>query len=399
MVIADPGMGAAVVRFAGRGRAEAAAVLRESAVLQLFASVTAFAVFAAPALLIAPPRTSVDETLLPLGLFTIVEGFSVVGAAVVRVTERDRLFLVLSGLRIVTAIGAGTLGAYYGGAAGALYGVAVAGIGFAVVGVSAFRGVSPTRDRARGIRRMLLGYGLPLISTSLMTWALSLSDRIFLRVFSSAVVLGRYSASYRLGGVIAIFVAGPIAIVWVPVARRLRSKAERIRTSERWAARTTLVALGLGILLVSASHELVPAVFGRPFASDAAVVAAVVVSGWLFGLYFLCATEILLSESTRVLIVVAAVAIGFNFVANAILISIWSAHGAAAATALSYLVLCIATFVAQQERPVWILGRHLVVLSAVLLGLLAVAVVHPLIALIGLAVGVVAYVWLTREHA
>jgi len=395
MVIGDPGVGTAVVRFFGDGNSATEPLLRNAAAIQGAAAVVAFIVFAVPALAVAPSTASRGLVLGSLALFTLVEGFSVTGAAILRAAERFRAFLWLAVLRVVLAIGVGALGAYEGGAIGGLFGVAVAGAGFALVGARPlWRFQQAPISRTAADR--LLRYGLPLIGTSLMAWALSLSDRLFLRIWATPVELGRYAASYRLGSVVMIFVAGPLALAWVPVARRLDSPQERDRRALLWAIRIGWLSLGAGVVLVSVARTLVPAVFGAGFTADQVVVAAVVVSGWLFGLYFLVATEIFLRESTGILALAALAVVVVNLSLNALLIEPWGPRGAALATVLSYLALCaIAALTASGgagRAPRWVFAARHVVPVALLLALIVVALFHAVLACLGL--GALGLAWL-----
>jgi PST family polysaccharide transporter len=358
--------------------------MRASSTIQVGASVIAFVFFAVPALLVAPSGASEGLVLGALALFVFVEGLSIVGAGILRATERFRAYLLLSLLRLAIAVGIGAAGALTAGPTGALYGVALAGAGFAFVGAAPLWRYHRSVVRRPDITR-LLRYGLPLIGTTVMVWALSLSDRLFLRAWVTPAELGQYSASYRLGSVVMLFIAGPLALAWIPVARRAGSRTELEQLCLRWGVNVTWAALGAGVLVVAAAPSLVPAIFGQGFVSDNVVVAAVVASGWLFALYYLLATNILIGESTGALAAVSAIVVVFNFGANAAFIADFGARGAAVATLLSYLALAvIAGAVSARSRfPRWAVSPLHLVVTAVFLALVVAALFYPLPAALG----------------
>ena len=197
-------------------------------------------------------------------------------------------------------------------------------------------------------------YGFPLIATSAMTWSLSSSDRVFLQQTTRPEEIGVYAANYRLGSVVFIFIATPIALTWVPAARRALASGLLDRTRVRWMVVFTAISWSAVAVLVALVPILVPAVFGGEFPGDRVVVLLVAAAGWLGGIYYFAATRLLLSEDTRPLIVVSIVVIAANLILNAVLIPAHGPRGAAIATVLSFGALCVVTLVtarvAEQRR-------------------------------------------------
>lgn len=386
-VLTDTGAGAALVRFYGDTRFTTSELIRAAGMLQLGGSLAAFIVLAVPFLAVAPPGSSGALVLSALALFALVEGFGIMGAGLLRALDRNALFLALSLLRLFVAVFVGAIGAKLAGASGALFGVALAGIGFAAVaGYFCVRATSSGRNRSA--LRLLIGYGPPLIALSLLTWTLSLSDRIFLRAWESAVELAEYSANYRVGAAVTLFVAGPLALAWLPEARAAAKSSERQLLTMRWATAFGWIALGSVAVLVALADTLVPFVFGPQFNARPEFVALVGVSGWLFGLYFLVATPLMLGESTAPLATIVVGVILFNVIANAVLIRSWGTNGAAAATVVSYLALCATTVLAVRrlDSPAWMLSFAHAASILLLVSIVFVAVFAPVFAMLALAV-------------
>lgn len=392
MIVGDAGLGTAMVRFVGDPGHDRVVLIRAAAKAQLIASLVAAAIAAVPMLLLAPSDVDPIVVLLALLAFTLVEGFSALGAGLLRADARNGRYLGLACLRLVTAASIGGIGAAQAGVAGGLFGVALAGLGFAVVAVvAALRsGSAPTGSVADG-RRVMLRYGLPLMLTSLMTWTLSLSDRVFLLALSGPIELAQYAASYRVGSLIMLFVTAPLALAWLPVARAAAHRVQRQRVTVRWSLGLAWCALGGGALIVMACPVLVPVLFGSGFESRPGIAAAVVVSAWFSGLYILVATEVLTSDATRPLAPVMVSVVSLNLVLNLAMISAWDATGAGLATVASYALLVVGVGLAvSRESLQWMAEpRHLTVVAALLASVVA-AWLAPAMAILLLAVAALA---------
>jgi lipopolysaccharide exporter len=382
-IIVDAGLGTGLVRFIGTGRSTTN-LLGAAASIQIAASMGAIAIFAAPLLLIAGDTSSAPTLLGALVCYVFVEGFAIIGAGLLRGEGRDGLYLWLSILRLVVTAAAGVVGAVAAGAGGALFGIALGGLGFASLAVAKFVG-----GRSLGtseLRGTLLRYGLPLTATSVMTWTLGLSDRIFLRATVSDVTLGLYSANYRVGGVIVIFVAAPLAQAWIGTIRVARARDAMDALCIRWSHYFAVAALGTVVVLLAVANVGVPLMFGGQYAPDRFVIAAVGVAGWLLGLYYIISTPILSGTATSALAVVSIVTVAVTLVLNAALILPFGPHGAALATLLSALALCGATCVASARlEPVdWLWrGDHLLPIIG-LLAAVGVAALGTIPALVGI---------------
>jgi O-antigen/teichoic acid export membrane protein len=382
-IVLDAGQGAALVRYVGERGQDTGALVHAAARIQLAASALAVVALAPPLLLFATPHDRPALLLVALVTFAFVEGMAVIGGGLLRATDRDGLFAVLSLVRLCLTAFVGAVGALTLGASGALFGVAVGGAGFAAFAIREV--VSADATRARPEQKRLVRYGVPLLATTAASWTLGLSDRLFLRAFAPDRVLGAYAANYRLGSVLLIFVASPLGLTWIPAARRAVADGRLEQVARRWFIALSLTCAAGTLALLVLGPELVPLLFGNRFAFDPFIVAAVGASAWPVGLYFLLATSILLSEDTRRLAVLSCAVVLVNIAANATLIPRFDAHGAAVATLISYGALSFgALAVSSRPRATWIWEpRNLGVLSG-LIALLSVGALNRTAALVGL---------------
>jgi len=384
-VVLDAGAGASIVRFYEDSRFSHGHLLRAAAYVQAVASLVAIAVVAPAVMILVSPAILGLTTVV---LFAGIEGFAVIGGALLRVQGRDRRFFGFSLVRFGITVGVGSLGAAAAGAVGALFGIALGGLAFALFAIVTI--ARESSGNAGPAARAIVRYGLPLVATTAMTWCLAVSDRVFLNANVSAEALGEYGANYRLGSVIAVFLAGPLVLAWVPTIRRAAGEWERIEMCIRWSSRFALVSLGCLVLVLAASARGVPIVFGSEFSENHLVIVASGLSGWLLGLSFLLATPILLRDRTGMLAVVAASVVVVNLVLNTILIPSYGVSGAAIATVSSYFLFCLMTLVAAGlPNAAWVASWPHIALIAELLGCVLVAIVFPggaLVAVLGIAV-------------
>jgi O-antigen/teichoic acid export membrane protein len=340
-IVFDAGVGAAVLRFSGDHRFERGDVIAASGVVQI-AAIGAAVVLFVPVMAVLSPHGQPRWALcLILAAFCVVEGFAVLGGAIVRSDGHDRLYLRLGVLRLVLTAALGTCGALAAGVPGALLGVAFGGSGFAWLALRRWR-AAPGFGSAEA-RRRIARYGVPLIATTVSTWCLALSDRLFLRSEVTSAQLGQYAANYRLGSVVITFLAAPVALMWLPEVQRCLPEL-RGRLQRSWMVALTAASAVAVAGLVIVSGIAIPLLFGSEFHVDRIVVGLVAGAGWLAGLYYLVATPLLLSDSTVGMSAAALVAVVVAIGLNAILIPAHGAHGAAVATIAAYATLTGVTF-------------------------------------------------------
>jgi O-antigen/teichoic acid export membrane protein len=367
-IVFDAGMGAAIVRFLDATPASRHTIGAAGA-LQFGTSLIATVVLLPFLIWLAPAGVSIVALLGLVGVFSFVEGYAVLGSGVLRAQANDGLFLGLSLSRVAVTVTVTILGAHFWGPLGALLGIATGGIGFAVYTL-----VKLMNGRTLGtgeIRRNLARWGVPLVATTLMTWALSLSDRLFLIASVSPSTLGDYSANYRLGYVVLLFFAAPLILAWLPIARSAQTTRDQLLLSHRWSLRFAFASLGSLIVLVGFSSSTIPIVFGADFQADHFVIGVVGLSGWLGGMYYFVATPILVRDKTSMLANIAVSVVIVNLILNFALISSGGgAHGAALATLFSYLWLCVATFIAVRSHSahqwIWMRQHSIPVLTLIL---------------------------------
>jgi len=252
--------------------------------------------------------------------------------------------------------------------------------------------------------RELLRFGLPKVPHGLLLQAQNLADRKILDLFVSRAEVGLYQVGYTFGMGVK-FPLSAFEPAWQPFVYSQLGKPDAPRSLARVATIAWAVFLFVGVSLAVVSRELLVLMTPRsPEFRAAAPVIPVVVLAYLFqGLFLLTAVGIGISKKARYYPAVTLVAALTNIAANLLLVPHFGILGSAWATVLSYAAMAAVGFaLAQPLYPVpWEagkltaasgLGAAAYVLSLLLAGSLAMALLAKAALLAGLAAGLFALV-------
>ena len=190
------------------------------------------------------------------------------------------------------------------------------------------------------ILRQLISYGAPLVVWDLGSFVLHYSDRYFLRTYASLDAVGLYSLSYKLAMLIPMFVSGPFNAIWIAKAlevdRREGPHAGPILIAILRYFNIVLVTVAFGIALFA--EEALRIATGAAFHGAAGPVPVLAVAMVFFSYRSMSQIGSLIKERTRQIAATTALAAVVALALNFLLIPRWGAHGAALATAGSFIV-------------------------------------------------------------
>jgi len=195
----------------------------------------------------------------------------------------------------------------------------------------------------------MLGFGLPLVPANLAAWILTLSDRYFLKYYSSLREVGLYSLGYKFGTGINILIVIPFSLAWVPfmlsVAKEKNAKEVYSYVLTYFFLVGTSLALGLSVL----AKDIIAIIATPRFYSAHRVIPMVALSYVLYGCYYIFSTGIYLEKKTKYVPIIVGFAATLNLVLNFLLIPPYGMMGAAVATLVSYFVLMVEMFFVSQR--------------------------------------------------
>jgi O-antigen/teichoic acid export membrane protein len=261
-----------------------------------------------------------------------------------RAQERAVAFSVLS----VTQVGAAlslnlVLVAYYdAGITGVFWGNLCSNVLALPVGLL----VARKSVRLVLIRRLagpLARFGLLLVPVALAGWAMNMSDRYVLRLFTDLSEVAVYGVGYKFGMLIEVMVVFPFQLAWPAISFSLASREGH---RETYASALTYLSLILAYLVIAVTFTTrigLATVVGDAYAEAYHVVPLVALAYALNGIQYCVAPGVHIAEKTRLLTITTVAGALLNLGLNFVLIPSWGMMGAAWATALSFLLVAIAT--------------------------------------------------------
>ena len=195
----------------------------------------------------------------------------------------------------------------------------------------------------------IVAFGAPLIVTSATAFIVNFSDRFFLRHFSTLSTVGVYALGYKFGFMLSLVVIQPFDMIWqariYDIAKQEKSGAMFSKLFEYYCFVLVLAALGLSIGI----KELLSVISSAEF-RDAYKVVPVVALAYIFqgtNRFFLAGTYI--AKKTMNLAPVGVACAAANIGLNLFLIPRYGMLGAAWATAFSFFLMSLMSFVVSQR--------------------------------------------------
>jgi len=196
----------------------------------------------------------------------------------------------------------------------------------------------------------LFRFGFPVMLTSLLITLLNFFDRYLLEIRISAEAAGLYSAAYRIGFVMNMIVTA-FSMGAVPFASHVLKEdpEERLVFSKLMQALFFVcvpVFLFLGLFI----HDLVQfkvlgyAVINERYWKAMDIVPFILLGYVFYGFSVNFSLGLYIREKTSTMAVITLVAFGINVAANCLLIPVYAAWGAAAATFLAFFVMAALMF-------------------------------------------------------
>jgi O-antigen/teichoic acid export membrane protein len=187
--------------------------------------------------------------------------------------------------------------------------------------------------------RAYLKYGLPLVPSSLSSWALSVSDRYIITFFLSVAWVGYYSPGYQLGWTISLL-ATPFTIL-VPTALYEHYDANRIaevKTILRYSVKYFLAVAVPAAFVFSVLSKPILLVLTTPaIATNGYLITPfTALSAVLFGVWSIIVTVLTFEKRTGIIGTIWILGAVLNIGLNLVLVPYFGIIAAAVTTLLGY---------------------------------------------------------------
>lgn len=250
-----------------------------------------------------------------------------------------RVAVVGGGLGFLLASENRVLGFFIGSALAELCGVAY------VWGRVAFGGGLRWRDAHWSQSRVLLAFGLPLLTYEFASLLNDYVDRFLIARFIGLAAVGQYSVGYNIASYAQAMTTAPMWMSVFPIYTRIwesqgREPTERFLSSV--LATYTAVACGVVMVAFVASDELIHVLASAKFSEAGVILPMVCTAMMVYGTTHILGAGFYLQRRTALLAGLTAGAAAFKATLNFVLIPRYGIEGAAWATIASYVALTAA---------------------------------------------------------
>lgn len=248
---------------------------------------------------------------------------------------------IASGLGLVAA---GPLGL---GVAGLLGAHAVTTAIFAAISLwAARRSWRATIDRSS--MRLMVPFGLPLVTFGIALWVIAYGDRFFVIQLLGTAAAGIYSLASRGAGIVTLVVAS-FEAAWLPFAMAHAREPGHRDSYARVFATVGVGLIGLATFLSLFAREALIVATTPDYVPAYAYVGLLGLGAAAYGIGQVAAVGIQLGRQTAHLLRISAIAAVANVVLTVLLIPRIGIGGAALATAVAYVVSTTFIYLAAQR--------------------------------------------------
>jgi len=189
----------------------------------------------------------------------------------------------------------------------------------------------------------LIKFSFPLLATAFLLILMQRTDLIMIGHFLKEKEVGLYAAISRLNELL-IFIPVSASFIHLPIATRLIAKKEEQKLNKIFSSLAKwcfIMALPIVLIFIVYPHFVIPFLFGSKYA-PAVPALQILTLGLIVHVFIgLNGTTIIAGGKTWLTFVNSLFALVINIILNYFLIPIFGINGAAAATAISYLLINI----------------------------------------------------------
>lgn len=198
------------------------------------------------------------------------------------------------------------------------------------------------------ILKKLLKYGIPLAFAGLAYWVINFSDRLILLKLSTLDQVGLYSVGNRISSVL-VLVTSAFSLAWSPFIFSVHNIEETKKVIIKTYSYLTLLLLTFSLILSLFAKEFLIIITTRDYIGASSVVGILTVGLSFLGISSILATGLTLVKKTRYITISSVLAAALNIALNILLIPKLGMIGAAIATLISYITLCVIYYYYSQK--------------------------------------------------
>lgn len=196
----------------------------------------------------------------------------------------------------------------------------------------------------------MIKYGFPLMIGNLVYIIITMSDRFFLKVYSTDEALGLYSYGYKYADMINALFINVIFLAWNPIRWKVYEMKDGKKIFANFNKILHMIFIFFTLLLTS-----VILIFGlyltknSDYLNGFKILFIIAFSNVFYGLYYFNSMGLLFKNKTKIITYIISISAFLNIMMNFLLIPKFGMLGAAIATMLSYICLYILTLIISQK--------------------------------------------------
>lgn len=193
-----------------------------------------------------------------------------------------------------------------------------------------------------GLTRAMLKYGIPLMIGNVAAFIITLSDRFFLKAFSTTTELGLYSFGYKFGDLVNAILVNTFFLAWNPIRWDIYEKPDGKEIFAKFN-KVLFMAIPFFGLIVMGGAILLSAILtvDREYLQGIRIIYFIGFSYVLYGLYYFNSMGMLFTDRTGRITWIIVISGVVNLALNFALIPSFGMMGAATATIAGYLIMFI----------------------------------------------------------
>jgi O-antigen/teichoic acid export membrane protein len=192
------------------------------------------------------------------------------------------------------------------------------------------------------LSRKMLKYSGPIALGNIASIVISLSDRFFLKAYSTDFELGLYSFGCQFGNLVLIFLITPFILGWNPIRWEVY-EMDNAKEIFGKIYELLLIALPVGALIMASIGIALGSFMANnaEYLSGFSIVTIIAFSHLFYGLYYFNVMGMLFMNKTKLISLTIIIPAVINLILNYILIPNYGMEGAGIATLFSYFIMFI----------------------------------------------------------
>lgn len=190
-----------------------------------------------------------------------------------------------------------------------------------------------------GLLKSMLSYTLPLIVSGMLFWALTATDKFFLRTISGFEELGIYSVAFSFAGA-ALILQSIFSTIWAPQVYKWASEGDSVDKVKSVSCYLSITIIVLWTIL-GMTTWLVKYLIPENYSDVDTLILAIVAYPLLYTLSEATAVGINITRKTVLTLIATAIALLSNIAGNYLLVPNYGAQGAAISTSVSFALFFI----------------------------------------------------------